>query len=67
MTESERVTFEELLDAGTRAVRKLGKSMPLAEVLIYSMRYTKAANAAEEILDPLRSPLERLRVEDGIR
>lgn len=63
MTDQERAVFERLLEEGRRAIRHLGKQMPLAEVLSYSMRYTQASNAAERILDPLRSDAERDWVE----
>jgi hypothetical protein len=63
----ERAVFEELLRASSAAVHRLGKEMPLAEVLVYSRPFVRAANAAEAILDPLRTPAERRAAEDSIR
>jgi hypothetical protein len=63
MTDDERAAFEALLSAGTRAIRHLGKAMPLDAVMSFAQNFTLAANRAEEILDPLRDPLERTLTE----
>ena len=63
MTPNERSVFEELKETASAALYQLGKALPIGVVLSFSQPFVRAANAAEAILDPLRTQAERERVE----
>jgi hypothetical protein len=63
LTQEERAVFEELLRAGQSLCYKSGQS--LAVVLPLCANFTKAANRAERVLDALRTPAERTKIENA--
>ena len=63
MTEEERVVFERLRRAASIIIKNAGRPLTDARLFVAIPHCVKAVNAAERILDPLRSSVERQFVE----